>query len=436
LTLKRTFEIDDGVLTKYYNNDIKFDERDIVIKKISDRTGGVLEDIVETIQKDQMEIIEADPRQLSIIQGCVGSGKSTVAIHKLSHIFFNFPQFIKSERSILVAKNQILVGYLSTLFPKLGIFDLNYKTLRDLLVNALFREEISVKFNLSTGQDTSGFTLEDVRKFNQSIELIHNQVRMAIDHLFSDPTFESFGKYKYSLQQTPYENIKEIMDDLNEELETQTDMIKENPKSIKALFYRDNIKNLRRLIRSVDRIRLDIRNEYLKKMLKNYHIQTDKELDYVESLVYLNIYARLIGFTKFLPYEYCVVDEGQDFSLLEYMILGKLIIHGRISIFGDLNQAIESDGIKSWEELSEVITEAKNAQVFTLDTNYRSTEQIIKFANKILSPFSKKYLPNSINRLGPEPAQRVFDTNEEMGQSKLIDGINKDLSQVIIKLLV
>src|SRR4030066_1743772 len=91
LDLKRTFDIDNGVLIKYYNNDIQLDESEIILDKLSKRTGGVLEDIVETIQESQLNIIESDPRKICIVQGCVGSGKSTVAIHKLSHIFFNHP---------------------------------------------------------------------------------------------------------------------------------------------------------------------------------------------------------------------------------------------------------------------------------------------------------------------------------------------------------
>jgi len=63
------------------------DETTIISEKIQKRTGGVLEDIVQTIQKSQLNIIECDPRQVCIVQGCVGSGKSTVAIHKLAHIF-------------------------------------------------------------------------------------------------------------------------------------------------------------------------------------------------------------------------------------------------------------------------------------------------------------------------------------------------------------
>ena len=94
LNLKRTFEIDKGSIVKYYNNDLQLDESEIIAEKIEQRTGGVLEDIVETIQESQLDIIEADPRNICVVQGCVGSGKSTVAIHKLSHIFFNYPTLI------------------------------------------------------------------------------------------------------------------------------------------------------------------------------------------------------------------------------------------------------------------------------------------------------------------------------------------------------
>ena len=100
LKLKRTFEIQDGELIKYYNNDLQLDESSIIKEKIEKRTGGVLEDIIQTIQKSQLDIIEADPRQICVVQGCVGSGKSTVAIHKLAHIFFNYPKLVAKKPSL------------------------------------------------------------------------------------------------------------------------------------------------------------------------------------------------------------------------------------------------------------------------------------------------------------------------------------------------
>ncbi|KKS06685.1 MAG: Superfamily I DNA helicase [candidate division WWE3 bacterium GW2011_GWE1_41_27] len=235
LLLKRTYEISDGELIKYYNNDIQLDENEIIIEKIGKKTGGVLEDIIETIQQSQMDIIESDPRQICIVQGCVGSGKSTVAIHKLAHIFFNYPNLIHSEKSIVVAKNQILVGYLSTLFPRLGIFDINYKTVREILVNLIFREQIQLKTNLDTPGDLKDFKLNDLKKLYISLEKIHASYETKLSDLFKVTEFEPFGGYKYSTNMSPSENINEILTELEEELTNQKDELKELPNdSIKA----------------------------------------------------------------------------------------------------------------------------------------------------------------------------------------------------------
>ncbi|OGC77121.1 hypothetical protein A2619_00375 [candidate division WWE3 bacterium RIFOXYD1_FULL_39_9] len=414
LALKRTFEIADGKLVKYYNNDIQLDETEIIVEKIKGRTGGVLEDIIETIQKDQLEIIEADPRQICIVQGCVGSGKSTVAIHKLSHIFFNYPNYIRPERSVLVAKNQILVGYLSTLFPKLGIFDINYKTLRDMVVNVVFREEFNVKVDLDLDQDTSKFNISVLEEVSHEIDKIHDYYESAVAEVFNNPESESFGGYKYSKLQTPYENVNEIIVDLNEELDNQTEVLKENPKTIKALFYKENIRSLRKAIRKLMDLKGSIKHETFKRMLQNYKISGDTTLSYYQTLLYIYFYSQLVGFSKVQTYEYCVVDEGQDFSLLEYAVLSKFVLRGRFGIFGDLNQSLEEDGINNWDNIKKVIVEAGSANTFKLTTNYRSTKQIIDLANSILSPYTKDYLPKSINRSGKEPEVLIFESNEEL----------------------
>ena len=229
LLLKRTYEISDGELVKYYNNDIQLDENEVIIDKIGKKTGGVLEDIVETIQQSQMDIIESDPRQICIVQGCVGSGKSTVAIHKLAHIFFNYPNLIHSEKSIVVAKNQILVGYLSTLFPRLGIFDINYKTVIEILVNLIFREQIQIRTDLDTPGDLMGFKLKDLKKLYVSLEKIHGLYERKLSELFKVTEFEPLGGYKYSTNMSPSEKMKDILTELEEELTNQNDELMDLP---------------------------------------------------------------------------------------------------------------------------------------------------------------------------------------------------------------
>jgi DNA helicase IV len=98
-------------------------------------------------------------------------------------------------------------------------------------------------------------------------------------------------------------------------------------------------------------------------------------------------------------------------------------MRGRFAIFGDLNQSLEKDGIGAWAELPEVISEARNAGIFELKINYRSTKPIIDLANAILKPYTKKYLPQSINRKGDEPQISYVDSAD-----KLFDAFDKSIS--------
>ncbi len=409
LKLKRTYEIDNSELVKYYNNDIQFDESAVISEKISTRTGGVLEDIVETIQEKQLDIIESDPRRVCIVQGCVGSGKSTVAIHKLSHIFFNFPQLIKPERALLVAKNQILIGYLSTLFPKLGIFNISYKTLRDLIINIIFREKIRVSVDLDLDQDTSQIDMTYLDNLQKLVDSVAIKIDNEIKDLFSDPEYAAFSGAKYSYNQTPYENISDIISDIEEELDMQKENLKENPESLRAWLFKDNIKVLRKLITKLKKLQTSIEEDYMTSLVKQLKINTKEKLGYKDILLYISLHIGIIGFKDFMKYEYCVVDEGQDFSLLEYQVLGNLIVNGRFSILGDLNQGYKEEGIASWDDIQKVIKAAKEADVFELDTNYRSTKPIIDFANSILGKYTQTYLPKPINRNGADP--EIIRTN-------------------------
>ncbi len=415
LVLKRTFDISDGKLHKYFNNDIQLDESEIIAEKIETRTGGVLEDIVETIQAGQLDIIEEDPRTPVVVQGCVGSGKSTVAIHKLSHIFFNFPKYITPERSILVGKSQILISYLSTLFPKLGIFDINYKTLGDLVYNLIFREEMKVvlDFDLESKDELLGF--EFLNSLQEQVKEISDNTKERLRVIFEKQDFESFGGYKYDEEQTPYENVASVREDLEEELDTSVTRLKENPKSMRAWLYKMNADTLGKIISQLGKIQNEMKNKDLDLAVKTLGIATKGKLDYASALAYVFLHTQIIGFNKdkTLKYQYCVVDEGQDFSPLEYAVLNSFVLHNRFCILGDLNQGYVHSGISSWEDLEKVFGNP-NIKHFSLDTNYRSTAPIIALANKILSPFTDKYLPKSINRKGEEPVFTGHISSDEM----------------------
>lgn len=414
LKLKRTFEIQDGTLIKYYNNDLQLDESSIIREKIEKRTGGVLEDIIQTIQKSQLDIIEADPRQICIVQGCVGSGKSTVAIHKLAHIFFNYPKLIHPEKCLMVTKSQILAGYLSTLFPKLGIFDVTYKTLRDIVYNIVFREKLQIKFDFDEGQDTSAYDRKKIESVKNQVKKVIKSYERKIKNIFKDPSLKLYASFKYSYDETPYENVIELFNDTLEEIQIQKEHLKINPDGLNSWLHKQNLINLKKIMREANKIKNDLQNNAVDKTVKSLGLDISSTLNYTDALVYISVYMEIIGMREYKKYEYCVVDESQDFSLLEYLILNKIVLRGRFALFGDLNQSLENDGIRNWNDVKSVITDARVANIFSLEENYRSTKQIIDFANKILRPYTEKYLPKSIDRVGREPGEILFSDEESM----------------------
>lgn len=407
LELKRTFEFDEGNLIKFYNNDIQLDENDLIGAKISKRTGGVLEDIVATIQQGQMQIIEQDPRGVCIVQGCVGSGKSTVAIHKLSHIFFNYPKLIRPHSSLLVAKNQILVGYLSTLFPKLGIFDLNYGTLKDLIIRIIFGHEIKVGLDLDNEEGISGVNMALVESIRRSVSIVKKFVEVSMEKLQNDPVYSSYFTFVYDDELSCLENISALIDDLEEEVKYQKDKLDEGASGSFEARCQENIKNLKKLIKEVRKVSNNLRNTGFSNLLKEMEINGKDKLSYKDALIFTYLYSEIFGLEKFKKFEYCVVDEGQDFTVLEYLFLNKIVIKGRFCILGDLNQSYLKTGLNAWESIAEVITEARECKKFELTTNYRSTKPIIDYACGIISSFTSDFLPQSINRKGPEVSFRA-----------------------------
>lgn len=423
LLLKRTYEFDNGELIKFYNNDIQLDEKDVILNKLSKRTGGVLEDIVATIQASQMEIIEADPRSLCVVQGCVGSGKSTVAIHKLAYIFFNYANLIKPQNTMLIAKNQILVGYLSTLFPKLGIFDLNYGTIRDLIYRFVFSQKINIEFDLDDQNGLSDVNLEYIKSLRAKVDEILNLIKKELRDIESLDNNRAYFTFSYDENLSMTDNIELIIEDLKEELTYQKSVYKETLSNEAKLKSEKIIKEIGNLIKHIRKLANKIKTNYFKSILKDVNINENTKLNYKNTLIYCYLYIKFFGISEFKKFEYCVVDEGQDFSVLEYVFLKELVINERFCILGDLNQSVFEIGLSNWEDVKEII-KPKNYYVYELTTNYRSTKPIIDYACSLIKEHTNKYLPNSINRLGPEVKELEYNLDN------LFDMLVEDLKNL------
>ncbi len=126
LTQKRRFAFEDGVLDKVQNIKLPSDD-DFLNEMLAANSSDYLKVIVSTLQADQNKIIRDFVDGVHVIAGCAGSGKSSVAMHKIAYIMFSFREQLKNSNIVVLSPNMAFAGYISHVLPDLG--EENVKTI-------------------------------------------------------------------------------------------------------------------------------------------------------------------------------------------------------------------------------------------------------------------------------------------------------------------
>lgn len=152
LQLKRTYEIENGVLQNIYDTETIAND-DILTKYLSKNKQAVLGEIVATIQKEQNEIIRRSPLYNCLVQGVAGSGKTTVAMHRISYILYNYAEKFKPEDFYIVGSNRLLLNYITGVLPDLDVYGVRQMTMEQLFVRLLYEDWDEKKYQIR-GTDT------------------------------------------------------------------------------------------------------------------------------------------------------------------------------------------------------------------------------------------------------------------------------------------
>jgi len=133
LSLKRQFKIEKGKLLHYQDIDLTTTD-ELLQQSLAGKADQRLSEIISTIQAEQNEIIRADLNRPIIVQGAAGSGKTTIALHRISYFIYNYARYFQPEQLMIIAPNNMFIGYIAEALPDLGVEKIRQTTFLDYVL--------------------------------------------------------------------------------------------------------------------------------------------------------------------------------------------------------------------------------------------------------------------------------------------------------------
>ncbi|TCK98188.1 DNA helicase-2/ATP-dependent DNA helicase PcrA [Natranaerovirga hydrolytica] len=188
LKLKRQFTIQDGELEDYMDIDMTANDN-FLQAVLEENADDKLKDIASTIQAEQNKVIRAELKKPLIVQGVAGSGKTTIALHRIAYFIYTYEDILDPENFMIIAPNKLFINYISEVLPELGVEDVKQTTYIELM------------------KDFIGFSFKVENPFENMELLIQKDTTKDVDLL------KWLLSFKGSL------DIKEMMDQYVEDLE-------------------------------------------------------------------------------------------------------------------------------------------------------------------------------------------------------------------------
>ncbi len=447
MTLKRMFTIEDEQLVSMQDTGVVGQEK-FLTDALSQVTTARLREVVTTIQAEQNTVIRYDPQKPLCVQGVAGSGKTTIALHRIAWMLYRLQKTVRPEQMMILAPNPLFLSYISRVLPDLGVDKVRQMTFdqlcrqmldkkmpkltttarlserlhmtkaeRDALDDVLRRKgalerfqdlqsflarweescipKINVKLGstvLITADDLRRFFLKEFRHFPLQVRVTKTRAVVA-DRL--KKAMANVEEQLEKMAQDRLDRLLRAMPDSPERRERAKKLLDARDERMQELKDRQKaiLKEFDALWGSMDL--LEVYAAYLREMAEQdaaFQPVLDATLPLLskkraasEDLPALLILARGLYDLKRPDIRYVVIDEAQDVSPLEIKTLRWLFNTDAFTLVGDLCQGIYGDeGLRSWDTLASGIFD-QPPYVAHLSTAYRSTVEIMETAFAVMA---------------------------------------------------
>ncbi len=465
MSLKRQFEIELGELQEYFDVDLVSND-ELLQKYLNSNNDARLKSIVSTIQKEQNDVIRKKIFDNIIIQGVAGSGKTTVALHRIAYLVYNYMKTIKQNQYLVIGPNPVFLKYIKSVLPDLDVSSVEQCTFEQF-AQMYIDENISVNSSDKKVIDNiEGKNNSDVDKFKCSIKY-KKMIDKFLKIYFYSITSKSlmlgnFEVIPQNIMREIFEGTEEVYSkDLNNKIEITIDRLckyiennydfitsrynnysfelfknvqtDEEKNKMRNMFSKDRAelsKNCRSILRKyfnkskVSTIKLyklfissindyDIYNynnisELKRKTQKNIK-NNSYDFEDLSALIYIKT---ALGLNKnYERIKHTVIDEAQDLGEFNFYVLKESLPASTFSIFGDLAQSIyDYRGINNWNEVNEVMFSG-NGEIVNFNKSYRTTAEIMESADDVLDSIGLSRSDMVVRHGNPVQVSEIEDVN-------------------------
>ena len=425
ITRKRQYTIEYGKLQHVFDNEINIDD-ELLQQVLATESSDKMKNIVNTIQKEQNEVIRNTKDKNMIVQGIAGSGKTSVALHRIAFLLYKL-EYLNSNNVLIFSPNQVFSKYISNVLPELGEENTKETSIHSYLLYYLkefkeietfsnfiekhYKKENNIDYKLICYKQSDEIE-EDINKY---IENLINNTKFIDDIINRDITISkdelnNLLKVKYK----HFPLFKRI-DVISEKLCDWFYNGKYNKKNTtrKMLLDRLNIK----------KDYMNIYNNFFKSKYSKINtqdinqIKNKKLISYEDACLYAYMKNMLDGIDYNTDIRQVIIDEAQDYTKMQYKLLFSIFKNANFTILGDINQTINP--YYKYESLNILSNYLPNVRYIELLKTYRSSSEIIEYTNKILNL-------NHVSAIRRENKKEVIERNNITNlKETLIKEINK-----------
>ena len=387
---KWQYKIKNGRMVYQFESDVKIDD-EILMAELGSGGSVALKNIVRTIQKEQNAIIRNTKDKIMVIQGAAGSGKTSIALHRIAYLLYHDRKNLKSSNILILSPNSIFADYISHILPELGeenikemSFDLfAYRQLKDTVSDCEDRYD-QIERSLNFPKAPTYYKQKQSREFLNQMEGYLTSLEDELMN-FHDVEYKNFTKKEEEIIELFYFKFQDIpllsrMEAVAENFIDEVETLRDNDMDEEERFVvMEKFMNM-----------YETQDLYViySRFLSKYgypelpHVQlSERKLRYEDVYPVLYMKYRLLRQNSHNGIKHLVVDEMQDYSRLQYLII-KMMFPCRMTILGDKAQTMEEQTQDVVGFLPKIF--GKDIRRIVMNKSYRNTVEIASYANELV----------------------------------------------------